>query len=145
MVAINVYLAPCNDCRFHEYPYKAIPPLANYSDTLFTNDDDVYDIIRLLIKEANMHNERGKKYDTALSISKQIPFFCCPNKVLNKDYQKAIERYVFCNETSTQAYSGAYGQQPYRWIQMYFLIKQAFAIKEQELIKKQRKNNGSSR
>ena len=61
------------------------------------------------------------------------------NKTRVVDYQKAIERYVFCNETSTQAYSGAYGQQPYRWLQMYFIIKQAFALKEQELINKAKK------
>ena len=144
---MNVHLTPCNDlnCRFHEYPYKAKPPLANYREQLFRNNDDIFKIIKLLIKEVCSNNERGKKFDVSLSVAKQIPFFCCTNRVLSKDYQKAIERYVFCNETSTQAYLGAYGQQPYRWIQMYFIIKQAFALKEQELIKKQSKNNGSSR
>ena len=138
-MAINVHLSPCNDCRFHEYPYKAKPPLAKYGEQLFENDDDIYKILNLLIGEVNSNNERGRKFDVSLSVARQIPFFCCPNRLLKADYQKAIERYVFCNETSTQAYSGAYGQQPYRWLQMYFIIKQAFALKEQELINKAKK------
>ena len=136
---MNVHLTPCNDCRFHNFPYKAKPPIANMGERLFESEDDIYYIIKLLIEEINLQNERGKKYDTAQSISQNIPFFCCTNKVLSMDYQKAIERYIYCNETSTQAYLGAYGQQPYRWIQIYFLIKQALALKEQELINKSKK------
>ena len=38
-MAINVHLSPCNDCRFHDFPYKAKPPLVNYGEQLFENDD----------------------------------------------------------------------------------------------------------
>ena len=135
----------CNGCNYHEFPYRATPPIDNLRETEFNSIEDVNKIILKLIEETNEWNLKGKSFNVAMSVAKQLPFFCCPNKVLRADFQQAIERYVFCNETSTQAYSGAYGEQPYRWIQMYFTIKKAFAYKEQEQIKKNQINNGSSR
>ena len=130
----------CEDCRFHTFPYKANPPISGYGEKLFESKEDVNDIIGLLIDEAKEWNNRGKNFDIALSVSKQLPFFCCPNSVLTKDYQKSIQRYIYCNETGTQAYNGSYGEQPSRWVQEYFVIKQAFAQKEKAQIDGRRKN-----
>ena len=93
-----------------------------------------------LINEAEEWNKKGKNFDVALSVTKQLPFFCCPNQVLSKESQKAIQRYVYCNETGTQAYSGSYGEQPHKWLQQYFILKQAFAQKEKAQIDGRRKN-----
>ena len=72
-------------------------------------------------------------------MSKQLPFFVCSNLLFTNEYQKAIERYIYCNETSTPAYSGSYGRQPARWVQMYFIIKQTFAQKEKYMNETQNK------
>ena len=56
-----------------------------------------------------MYNKQGKSFDTAISVAKQLPFFVCSNLIMNKEYQKAIEKYVYCSETSTPAYKGDYG------------------------------------
>ena len=88
-----------------------------------------------------MYNKQGKKFDTASSVAKQLPFFCCSNLLMKREYQKAIEKYVYCSETSTPAYKGDYGDQPHKWIQMYFILKQAFAIQQKQQIDKAK--NGS--
>ena len=95
----------------------------------------MYDVILLLIEEAEMFNKEGKNFSIPLSIAKQLPFFVCPNLIMKKECQKAIERYIYCSETSTPAYKGGYGEQPFKWIQMYFVLKQAFAQLEKQQIK----------
>ena len=138
---MNVHLSSiCNGCKYHEFPYQATPPISGRGEKLFKSKDDVDEIIGLLVDETKQWNNEGKNFDIALSVSKQLPFFCCPNSVLTKDYQKSIQRYIYCNETGTQAYNGSYGEQPSRWVQEYFVIKQAFAQKEKAQIDGRRKN-----
>ena len=88
-----------------------------------------------------MYNKQGKSFDISMTVAKQLPFFICPNLLMKKEYQKAIEKYVYCSETSTPAYKGGYGEQPHKWIQMYFILKQAFAIQQKQQIDKAK--NGS--
>ena len=87
-----------------------------------------------------MYNKRGKGFSIPLSIAKSLPFFVCSNLLMEKEYQEAIEKYVYCSETSTPAYSGAYGDQPKKWVQMYFILKEAFALQQKQQIDKQRAN-----
>lgn len=124
----------CEGCKFHSFPYKAAPPLPGYGKRLFESQDDIDEVIELLINEAKEWNKEGKNFDIAQSISKQLPFFCCPNSILRDDHSKSIQKYIYCNETSTPAYSGDYGSQPSLWIQKYFIIKHAFAQKEKAQI-----------
>ena len=130
----------CNGCEYHEFPSQATPPISGQGKKSFKTKDDVNAIIGQLINEAEEWNKKGKNFDVALSVTKQLPFFCCPNQVLSKESQKAIQRYVYCNETGTQAYSGSYGEQPHKWLQQYFILKQAFAQKEKAQIDGRRKN-----
>ena len=140
-MAINVHLSSvCDGCRFHEFPYTAEPPISRYGEKLFESKEDINEIIGLLVNETNEWNKKGNNFNVALSVAKQLPFFCCPNKVLRKDYQKSIQRYIYCNETGTQAYNGSYGEQPARWVQEFFVLKQAFAQKEKAQIDGRRKN-----
>ena len=138
---MNVHLTQvCEDCKFHEFPYKAVPPISGHDEQVFECEDDVYDIIQLLIDECKEWNQKGKTFDIATSVSKQLAFFSCSNIVLNKEFQKDIQRYVFCNETGTPAYSGSFGEQPTKWLQKYFILKQAFAQKEKAQIDGRRKD-----
>ena len=138
---MNIHISSvCNGCLYHEFPYNATPPIAKSGEKYFNSMDDVYEIIGLLINEAEEWNKQGKNFDVALSVTKQLPFFCCPNLILNKENQKSIQRYVYCNETGTQAYNGSYGDQPHKWLQQYFVLKQAFAQKEKAQIDGRRKN-----
>ena len=140
-MAINVHLSTvCNGCNYHEFPYQATPPISGQGSKTFKSKDDIDNVIEQLINEAEEWNKRGKSFDVALSVAKQLPFFCCPNKILNAEDQKVIQRYIYCNETGTQAYNGSYGDQPYKWLQQYFILKQAFAQKEKAQIDGRRQN-----
>ena len=141
-MAINIHVAGCNGCRYHEFPYEAKPPITGSKNKIFKSVDDVNEVIQELINEAKFYNWKGKKFDVATSVAKQLPFFCCSNNVINKEYQRIIQRYVYCNETKTPAYNGDYGQQPSRWVAQYFILKNAFAYQEKTLIEKK---NGSRR
>ena len=138
---MNVHLTQvCEGCRFHEFPYKAKPPISGYGEQVFECKEDIYDVIQLLIDECKGWNQKGKTFDISMSVSKQLAFFSCSNIILNKEFQKDIQRYVFCNETGTPAYSGSFGEQPTKWLQKYFILKQAFAQKEKAQIDGRRKN-----
>ena len=108
----------------------------------FESEDDVWEIIDLLIQECKYMNEStGKEFDVANSVIAQIPFFACFNNFISREYQEDIKRFVYCQETNVQPYEGSYEQQPYRWVEKYFVIKNAFAKKEQNLIEKSKKEN----
>lgn len=130
----------CEDCRFHSFPYKATPPITGYGEVLFETESDVKNVVGLLIDEAKEWDNKGKEFDIASSVSKQLPFFCCNNLFIKNEYQKDIQRYIYCNETGTPAYSGSYGEQPARWLSKYFVLKSAFAQKEKAQIDGRRKN-----
>ena len=90
----------------------------------------------MLIKETNDSNEKGYDFDIASSISSQTPFFSCNNVFLSKDYQKDISTYVYCKDLSISPYKGSYGEQPKKWVDKYFIIKNAMGKVEERMKKK---------
>ena len=102
----------------------------------FSCKEDVWNIIDLLIKEVHETNEKGKEFDTAKSINAQLPFFACRNHLFDKEIQKDIQRYIYCKELGISPYKGSYGEQPARWVDMFFLIKNALAKREASQIEK---------
>ena len=128
-----------DNCEFHEFPYKAQVPVlvdGKRGKRTFTCKEDVHDIIKLLIKETEDFNSKGKSFDVALSVSKQLPFFSCMNVVYDRDIQKDIEKYVYCKEFGISPYPGSFGEQPKRWVDRMFMIKRALSKKEQAMIDK---------
>ena len=65
----------------------------------------------------------------AKSIISQIPFFTCINHIRDEKYIKLLNKYLYCTETGTPAYKGSYGEQPAKWVQYFFIIKNAMAKK----------------
>ena len=132
----------CKGCSFHEFPYEAQVPVlidGKRERRTFTCEEDVHDVIKLLIKETEDFNNEGKSFDVALSVSKQLPFFSCMNILYNQEAQKDIEKYIYCKEFGISPYPGSFGEQPKRWIDRMFIIKKAFAKREQSMIDKQNK------
>ena len=60
-----------------------------------------------------------------------MPFFTCKNHLLDKNIQKDIARYIYCKDLGISPYKGSYGEQPANWVDSFFVIKNAFAKKEQ--------------
>ena len=105
--------------------------------------NDIWDYILRLWDEAEEFN-KGNGQSTLLAVFEQLPFFCSFNNLLDQGCQKDIEKYLYCNETSTPAYSGTYRDTPEIWIQKYYTIKGALAIKEKILRNKlQEAKNGN--
>ena len=137
----------CGGCQFHKYPYKAeIPVLIDgkREKRTFTCDEDVWAVIDLLIEEVKQHREEGKQFDIAQSVNAQIPFFACRNIIFDKQLQKDIQRYVYCNESGVPPYKGSYNEQPAMWIEKFFIIKNTFAKKEKEQIDGSRTKSNNS-
>ena len=88
-------------------------------------------------------NTKGNEFDIAKSVNAQLPFFACRNVVLDNQHQKDIQRYIYCKEFGVPAYKGAYGDQPAKWVDKAFVIKNALAKKEKDLIDESRKSNNS--
>ena len=89
-------------------------------------------------------NEKGKEFDLAESIYAQLPFFACRNILYEKEIQKDIQRYMYCTESNVPPYKGSYNDQPAIWIDTYFIIKKAFAKKENKVIKDGRREKNSN-
>ena len=87
-----------------------------------------------------MNEKTGKGFDVANSVIAQIPFFACFNNFISREYQEDIKRFVYCQETNVQPYEGSYEQQPYRWVEKYFIIKSALAKKEKDMIAGRKQN-----
>ena len=126
---------PCGGCRFHIFPYEAQMPVmidGKYETRTFTCDEDVWEVINLIIEETKELNLKEQKdFSIANSIKSQLSFFACNNIVFDKDCQKDIQRYIYCDNFGIQPYNGAYGDQPGRWVQKSFIIKKAInKIKE---------------
>ena len=139
-IEINVNLQSCGGCPYCNFPYTAEAPISGVGQIEFKSEDDVWGVIDLLVQECNDMNEKtGKGFDVANSVIAQIPFFACFNHFISKEYQEDIKRFVYCQETNVQPYEGSYEQQPYKWVEKYFIIKNAFAKKEQNLIEKAKK------
>ena len=98
----------------------------NYRTKTFKSNEDVWEVVDLIIEETNQMNDRhDKSFDVANSIKSQLPFFTCQNFIFDKEIQKDIERYIYCENFKTPAYPGSYGEQPNRWVQKTYIIKKA--------------------
>ena len=96
----------------------------SYETRIFKNSDDVWEVVDLIIEETKMMNAKHEKsFDISSSVQSQVPFFACQNFIFDKEIQQDIERYVYCENFKTPAYSGCYDEQPARWVQKSFLIK----------------------
>ena len=86
------------------------------------------------------NEEKGKEFDVAKSITAQLPFFACVNHVRDEKYMKLLNKYLYCTETGTPAHLGSYGEQPARWVQYFFIIKNAMAKKMNNVKEKAKKD-----
>ena len=134
----------CGGCPYCEFPYEARLPVKTehgYEIREFKSQDDVWAVIDLIIQETEQFNkEKGKEFDVAKSIATQIPFFTCFNHIRDEKYIKLFNKYMYCTETGTPAHSGSYGEQPARWIQYFFIIKNAMAKKMNTMKEKAKKD-----
>ncbi len=133
----------CGGCQYCDFPYEAQLPVKTekgYEKRIFKNVDDIWAVIDLIAQETKTFNKKqGKAFDITKSISAQLPFFACVNHVKNKKYMKLLNKYLYCTETGTPAHIGSYGEQPARWVQYFFIIKNVLAKKEQQMQDKARR------
>jgi len=125
---------------YHTYPYKARIPIlidGKYQTRMFTSNKDVEAIMELLVDEVKENNAKGSSFNIAESVVKQLPFFACPNVLLNSQAQKDISRYVYSQQFGISPYKGTYGEQPQKWVEKSFLIKSIIERKKSEAM-----NNG---
>ena len=125
---------------YHTYPYKAQIPIlidGKYETRMFTSNKDVKAIMELLVDEVKENNAKGSSFNIAESVVKQLPFFACPNVLLNSQAQKDISRYVYSQQFGISPYKGTYGEQPQKWVEKSFLIKSIIERKKSEAM-----NNG---
>ena len=134
----------CGGCPYCEFPYEAQIPVNTgngYETREFKSQDDVWAVIDLIAQETKKFNEeQGKDFDLAKSIKSQIPFFTCFNHIRDEKYLKLLNKYLYCTETGTPAHSGSYGEQPARWVQYFFIIKNAMAKKQNMIQEKAKKD-----
>ena len=134
----------CGGCQYCEFPYEAQIPVNTgngYEIREFKSQDDVWVVIDLITQETKRFNkEKGKEFDVAKSIASQIPFFGCFNHIRDEKYLKLLNKYLYCTETGTPAYKGYYGEQPARWVQYFFIIKNAMAKKMNNVKEKAKKD-----
>ena len=98
----------------------------NYETRIFKNNEDVWEVIDLIIEETREMNEKqNKSFDIAASVQIQLPFFACQNILFDKEIQQDIERYVYCENFKTPAYTGSYDEQPALWVAKSYIIKQS--------------------
>ena len=103
----------------------------------FKCKEDVLEVIDLIIAETKQVNEeQGKDFDIAQSVVSQMPFFACMNIFFDNKIQKDIQRYIYCEKFGIPPYKGSYGEQPARWVDRFFLIKNALAKREASQIEK---------
>ena len=70
-----------------------------------------------------------------------MPFFCCPNVIHDREMQRDIERYIYCEQFGISPYPGSYGEQPAKWVDRVFIIKNTLAKRQKDQIDATRKNN----
>jgi len=123
---------------YHTYPYKAQIPIlieGKYQTRTFTSKDDVDSVIELLIDEVKQTNKKGSQFNIADSIVRQLPFFACINVLLDKQSQKDISRYIYSESFGISPYKGSYGEQPSKWVEKSFLIKNNIERKKSEAMR----------
>ena len=134
----------CGGCPYCEFPYEAQIPVKTengYEIREFKSQDDVWVVIDLIIQETiEFNKKKGKEFDVAKSIASQIPFFTCFNHIRDNKYLKLLNKYLYCTETGTPAHKGGYGEQPARWVQYFFIIKNAMAKKQNQIKEKAEKD-----
>ena len=139
-VAFNVLNDGCGGCTYESYPYKAQLPVkidGKYETWEFKSDDDVFKVIDLIIEEVKEFNETGgKSFDISESVVSQMPFFACRNVLFDKDIQKDVQRYLYCEKFNVPPYEGGYNNQPCLWVEKAFLIRKYLAKLESREIKK---------
>ena len=127
----------CGGCSYCEFPYEAQLPVKTengYETRKFKSQDDIWAVIDLIALETKEFSKKqGRDFDVTKSIATQIPFFACLNKVRDDKYLKLMNKYIYCTETNTPAHTGDYGEQPARWVQYFFIIKNALAKKQKML------------
>ena len=92
-----------------------------------------------LYRESQEANSKHPVKDVKM----QLPFFCCPNFILDSDSQIDISKFIYCKEVGIPPHEGEYGIQPGLWIQKFWTIKEALNIREQIQTEKIRNENGS--
>tara|TARA_R100000234_G_scaffold3488_1_gene2911 strand:+ start:6189 stop:6569 length:381 start_codon:yes stop_codon:yes gene_type:complete len=110
---------------YHEYPYEAQIPIlieGKYETRIFTSDEDVWDVIRLLIDETQEHIEEGSNLHIAESVMAQLPFFSCREIIIDEKAQKDISRFMYAKQFNISPYKGSYGEQPKKWVDKTFLL-----------------------
>ena len=113
-----------------------------YEARIFSCEQDVWDVVDLIIWETKeMNKQSGKSFSPSASVKSQLPFFACNNIVFDKEFQKDIERYVYCDNFSIAPYPGAYGEQPSRWTQKSYIIKKAINKIQNKAIEDGKHNN----
>ena len=134
----------CGGCPYCEFPYEAQIPVNTgngYETREFKSQDDVWAVINLIAQETkNFNEEQGKEFDLVKSIKSQIPFFTCFNHIRDEKYVKLLNKYLYCTETGIPAHNGCYGEQPARWVQYFFIIKNAMAKKMNNVKEKAKKD-----
>ena len=110
---------------YHTYPYKAQIPVVvggKYESRTFTSKDDVWEVINLIIAETKEENRKGSSFNIASSVMAQLPFFTCPNILLDNQAQKDISRFMYFKNFNVPAYKGSYGDYPRKWVEKSFLL-----------------------
>ena len=137
---LNVLISSnCKGCRFCDFPYKSQSTIRGkdnkFPEVTYNNEDDVWEMIGDLYAEANEFKSEFSD-DPILDVFHQLPFFCCPNIILDQKTQEDIQRYLYCEDTKTQPYPGNYGDVPAKWMSIHFIIKNSIAISQNEGRKK---------
>ena len=139
-VAFNVLNDGCGGCTYESYPYKAQLPVkidGKYETWEFKSDDDVFKVVDLIIEETKEFNKTsGKSFDVSESVVSQMPFFACRNILFDRDIQKDVQRYLYCEKFNVPPYEGGYNKQPCLWVEKAFLIRKYLAKLESREIKK---------
>jgi len=120
---------------YHTYPYKAQIPIlidGKYETRMFTSKSDVTEVMELLVDEVKQSNHKGNSFNIAESVVRQLPFFACPNVLLDAQSQKDISRYIYSQQFGISPYKGTYGEQPHKWVEKSFLIKNTIERKKAE-------------
>ena len=95
-------------------------------------------MIDLLIEETKTMNIEGQKFNIAESVMAQLPFFACNNLILDKEAQKDIARFIYSKDFGISPYKGSYGEQPARWIEKSFLLKNLIERQKNKAMKNAR-------
>ena len=145
-IGLNITAEPCGGCQYETYPYTAQVPVSidgKYPTWEFRSDKDVWKVVDLLIEEVRETNEsKGTEFDITQSINAQLPFFACRHILFDKQIQKDIQRYRYCEKFGISPYEGDFGKQPCLWVDKANVIRNAFAKLEKNQIDKA-KNNGT--